>query len=308
MIICFDIGGSAIKIGHAYAAEHVRPIGRVPTPGRDFAAFTAVLREAIAAAGVSPARAAFSIAGIVDPDTGIARVANIPCLNGRVLQRDLTLALGLPVDLANDADCFALAEAVVGAGRGHDTVLGLILGTGVGGGVVVRGRLLDGPGGFAGELGHGPVTQRVVGDPPVTLPAFPCGCGQSGCLDAVCGARGIEMLHRHLHPGASADSHAIIAGWQAGAARESRTVAIWLEILSGPLAVAQNLLGAGIIVAGGGLSNSRPLIEALDRELRSRVLCRVERPLIVRAECAIEPGLVGAAILGLRETREAVSA
>lgn len=308
MIICFDIGGSAIKVAHAYAAEDVRPIARVPTPGKDFDAFITVLRDAIAQARPRPSRAAFSIAGIVDSETGIARVANIPCLNGRVLERDLSAAIGLPVDLANDADCFALAEAVVGAGRGHDTVLGLILGTGVGGGVVVRGRLLDGLGGFAGELGHGPAAQRIVGEPPVALPAFPCGCGLSGCLDAVCGARGIEMLHRHLHPGATANSHAIISGWQDGAPREYRTVAIWLEILSGPLAVAQNLLGAGIIVAGGGLSNSRPLIEALDREVRSRVLCRVDRPLIAQAECAIEPGLVGAAILGLREARERVSA
>ncbi|WP_299909067.1 ROK family protein [uncultured Paracoccus sp.] len=298
MILCFDIGGSTIKIAHAHAPDDVRPLGRVPTPGDDFGAFTAILRDAIAAAP-GPERVAISIAGVLDPETGIARVANIPCLSGRRLHDDLIEALGLPVDLANDADCFALAEATVGAGRGHDVVLGVILGTGIGGGVVVRGQLINRNGGFAGEWGHGPVAQRVLGQPEITLPAFPCGCGLSGCLDAVCGARGLEMLHEHLHPGLVADSHAIIAGWQAGKPQPARSMALWIELLAGPLAMIQNLLGAGIMPVGGGLSNALPLIEALDREVRARTLRRIDRALLVPAECRIEPGLVGAAILGL---------
>ena len=199
MILCFDIGGTAIKIAHAYARDDIRPMGRVPTPATDYAAFVAALRTAIAKAPVQPERAAFSIAGVIDPDSGLATVANIPCLTGRRLQADLEADLHLPVDLANDADCFALAEAAIGAGRGYDVVFGIILGTGVGGGVVVRGDLINAGGGFAGEWGHGPIAQRVLGDPELTLPAFPCGCGQIGCLDAVCSARGMERLHQHLH-------------------------------------------------------------------------------------------------------------
>jgi len=79
-----------------------------------------------------------------------------------------------------------------------------------------------------------------------------------------------------------------------------RTIDIWLELISGPLAMVENLLGAGIMVVGGGLSNARPLIAALDREVRTRILRRFDRPLVVPAVCAVEPGLVGAAILGLR--------
>lgn len=298
MILCFDIGGSAIKSAHAYAPDDIRPMGRVATPGDDFDAFTGALRQAIRQAP-QPDRVAISIAGVTDAETGIARVSNIPCLHGRALHADLQQALGLPVDLANDADCFALAEASLGAGRGHPVVLGLILGTGIGGGLVVRGQLINAAGGFAGEWGHGPVAQRTLGDPPVTLPAFPCGCGLTGCLDTVCGARGMERLHSHLHPGTRADSQAIIAGWQDGRAPESRTMALWLELLAGPLAMVQNLIGAGVMPVGGGLSNARPLIEALDRAVRDRVLARIARPLIVPAQCLIEPGLVGAAILGL---------
>lgn len=296
MILCFDIGGTAIKIAEAFAPEDIRPKGRIPTPADDYPAFVAALRSVIGRASPPPKGLAFSIAGVIDPDTGKAKVANIPCLMGRTVQADLEADLGLPVVLANDADCFALAEASVGAGRGHDVVFGIILGTGVGGGVVVRGELINQSGGFAGEWGHGPVAQRVIGAE--VLPAYPCGCGLTGCLDAVCSARGMERLHLHLN-GETADSVAIVQGWEKAEPRAARTIGLWLDLLSGPLAMIENLLGAGIIAAGGGLANSRALIGALDTEVRRRTLRRIARPLVVPAECAIEPGLVGAAVLGL---------
>ncbi|WP_283176657.1 ROK family protein [Gemmobacter sp. 24YEA27] len=305
MILCFDIGGTSIKIAEAFGLDDIRPTIRVPTPARDFTAFTAVLQSAIDAAPGRPDCLAFSIAGVIDPETGLATVANIPCLSGRRLRADLETALGLPVVLGNDADCFALAEATIGAGRGHAVVFGIILGTGVGGGVVVRGQLInDGAGsggGFAGEWGHGPVAQRIVGE--TVLPAFPCGCGQTGCLDAVCSARGMEKLHLALG-GAGRTAEDIIAAWQAEEPAASRTIAIWLDLLSGPLAMVQNMLGAGIMAAGGGLSNARPLIEALDKAVRARILQRLSRPLIVQAQCPIEPGLVGAAVLGLNRKHD----
>lgn len=299
MILCFDIGGTAIKVAEAYGADKVIPKGRVTTPTENFDSFVTVLRDAIAKANVRPQVLAFSLAGVLDPDSGIATVANIPCLTGRRLKADLEVALGLPVVLANDADCFALAEATVGAGRGYDVVFGLILGTGVGGGVVVRGQLINGAGGFAGELGHGPIAQRVFDDPAVTLPAFACGCGQVGCLDAICSARGLERLHRHLH-GTRLASTAIVTGWEDNDPQAAETIAIWLALLSGPLAVMENMLGAGIIAVGGGMSNAVRLIAALDAAVREKCLRRFARPLVVPAECPIEPGLVGAAILGLQ--------
>ena len=143
------------------------------------------------------------------------------------------------------------------------------------------------------------MAQRILGSPEVTLPAFACGCGQIGCLDAVCSARGMESLHAHLHPGREADSLAIVEGWAAGEARATRTIAIWLELLAGPLAMVENMLGAGIMAVGGGLSNAPALIAALDVQVRARILRQFDRPLLVPAQCAIEPGLVGAAILGL---------
>ncbi len=162
----------------------------------------------------------------------------------------------------------------------------------------MRGALIN-SGGFAGEIGHGPIAQRILDTPDVVLPAFSCGCGLTGCLDAICSARGIERLHRHLHNGATIDSHAIVAGWEDVLPAETQTIAVWLALLSGPLAVMENVLGAGIIAVGGGLSSSPPLIAALDVAVRAKCLRQFGRPLIVPAQCAVEPGLIGAAILGL---------
>ena len=160
MILAFDLGTSPIK-----AARGGLVLGDLPTRLTDFAAFTAALATFLTGGerGV-----ALSIAGIVPPE-GPAKVANIPCLDGRNVVADLRAALGLPVLVLNDANCFAMAEATRGAGHGHRNVFAVILGSGVGGGLVIDGRLVLGAGGFAGEWGHGPVIRD---------PSFACGCGQ----------------------------------------------------------------------------------------------------------------------------------
>lgn len=297
MIVCFDIGGTAIKGAVAHGIDDIRPFPRRPTPLDDFDAFVATLRAVIAEAGETPSCVAMSLAGIIDPDSHKAVVANVPCIHGRPLQSDLEQALGLPVLIANDADCCVLAEAGIGAGRGHRVVFGVILGTGVGGGLVIGGKLINSEGGFAGEWGHGPVAATRAGNPPVELPRFACGCGQIGCLDAVCSARGMEKLHCELC-GETATSEEITAAWIAGDTKAARTIDVYIDILSGPLALVANVTGATIIPVGGGLSNCVPLIEAIDKAVRARILRRFDRPLVVPALCQVEPGLIGAAVLG----------
>lgn len=282
MILCLDIGASAIKAAVA-GGGGLSPLGALPTPLGDFAAFQAVLEGF---AGARPLRGvAISIAGVVDPASGRLKVANIPCLDGRRLAADLAAALGLPVLVLNDADCFALAEAREGAGRGHASVFGIILGSGVGGGLVLDGRLITGAGGYGGEWGHGPVIRD---------PAFPCGCGQVGCVDTIGGARGLELLHRHL-TGRQATSHQILQAWHAG---EAATVALWRDLVAGPLAMVLNVVGAGIVPVGGGLAKDHALVAALDLAVRARVLRAADAPLLVPAQCQIEPGLIGAAAAG----------
>lgn len=298
MIVCFDIGGSAIKGAVAHSADSVQPMARRATPLDDFDAFAATIREVIDEAGGRPDRIAISITGVVDPETRAIKCANIPCIDGRTLSADLSAFLGLPVLLANDADCFALAEACAGAGRGHRIVLGVILGTGVGGGLVVDGRLINADGGFAGEWGHGPAVASLAGTPPVAIPAFDCGCGQRGCVDTIGGARGMERLHRTLH-GKTLTSEEITTLWQQGDAGPARTVDVLVDLVSSPLALTVNITGATIVPVGGGLSNVAPLIAQIDTTVRSRILRKFDRPLVVPGECRIEPGLIGAAVLGL---------
>jgi N-acetylglucosamine kinase len=288
MLICFDIGGSRIKAARSPAPGVVEVLGEAPTPVADFDAFVAAL------AGFLPeARAlSLSVAGVADPATGRMTVANIPCLDGRAVAADLQSRFGLPVLIHNDADCFTLAEARQGAARGHRTVFGVILGTGVGGGLVIDGRIVTGAGGYAGEWGHGPVLNAAA------VPWFRCGCGQWGCVDTVGGARGIERLDRHLH-GRSLDSEATLAAWAAGEPAARRTLDTWADLLSGPLAMVLNVTGASAVPVGGGLSRAPGLVAHLDGAVRARVLRRGgDAALLVPAALPVEPGLIGASLAG----------
>lgn len=300
MIICFDIGGSGIKAALAASPSELTPLGRVPTPLDDFAAFVTAIRGAADAANAPGAPIGISITGVVDPADGVITCANIACIDGRRLSAELTAALGRPVFVANDADCFALAEAMEGAGRGHRTVFGAILGTGVGGGIVIDGRIVNGAGGFAGEWGHGPVAATIAGNPPVAIPRFPCGCGQAGCVDTVGAARGMERLHKHLF-GIDLPSTAIVDAWRAGDAKAARTIEVQVDLLAGPLALVINVVGASIVPVGGGLGKAPEFVAALDAQVRQRILRRLSAPLVVPSRLTVEPGLVGAAILGFTE-------
>ncbi len=277
MIVAFDIGGSRIKAARVVGDEII-PLGAVDTPTDDMTAFAAAMARFLDGATA----VAVSIAGVVAPETGLLKVANIPCLNGKAVEADLQAALGLPVLVLNDADCFALAEARRGAGRGHRTVFGVILGTGVGGGLVIDGRLVSGAGGFAGEWGHGPI---------VTDPALSCGCGQVGCLDTVGGAKGMERLHLAL-TGEALGTREIVAG-------RPDTLARWLQVVSGPLAMVLNVVGASVVPVGGGLGNDAGLVAQLDAAVRARVLRQTDAPIVVPAECGADAGLIGAAEAGI---------
>ena len=296
MILCIDIGGTAIKGAIAHSPEDIRPMRRIATPARDRAAFDAAIGAVIAQCPAAEA-VAVSIAGVVDPADGRIVVANIPCIDGHSLQSELEARFGLPFLIANDADCFALAEATLGAGKGAEVVFGIILGTGVGGGLIVNRQIVRGAGGFAGEWGHGPVMPLSAGDPPVSVPQVKCGCGQTGCLDTLGSARGMERLHSHLH-GAELSSTEIVKAWEDGDAAAGRTIEVYIELVSRPLALVINVVGASAVPVGGGLSNAPKLIVRLDEKVRGMILQKRTSPLVVPAECRIEPGLIGAAILG----------
>lgn len=293
-----------MKFGLARPGGVVTQVDQVPTPSRSWPDFVAALAD-LCARHADPqddtATLAISTAGLVDPDTGVLTTAsNIPGIVGHKLAYELTAALGRRVKVANDADCFALAEANVGAGRNKRVVFGIILGTGIGGGLVVDGRLVPGAGGITGEWGHGPIVKPLAGSPPVAIPRFRCGCGQDGCIETIGSARGLERLHQHLC-GVAADSRAIVTGWEAGDAAAVRTIGIYLELVSEPLALLVNTIGPHVIPVGGGLGSATALVAALDASVRRLILRPTDKPILVPAELGPNAGLIGAAVLALQE-------
>ncbi len=305
MIACFDIGGSFIKYGVPDADGLVPERGRVKVPANDYDAFVAALKAAIAEMPGPIEIVSIAVAGFVDPETGRAVIANIPCLNGRVLQPDLDARLGCRTIVTNDADCFALAESGHGVARGKANVFAIILGSGVGGGMVINGRLVSGAGGIAGEWGHSPIVDPLAGgllnEP---LPQIACGCGRSGCLDSYGGARGLERIHLAL-AGQMLDSTEILSAWRAGERAANLSVDVYVETVSRALNLIVNTVGIDAVPVGGGLASAPDLIARLDERVRALALAPRRAPLVVPGTRAVDGGLVGAALAGALALGEA---
>lgn len=289
----FDIGGTRIRTALSPAPGRIGMVRDWPTP-RAFADFA----DSIAAA-VPPGVAAvvLSIAGVIDPATGLAKASNLPAIDGRAVAALLSEQLGCPIHVENDADCLALAEARLGAGRGKRVVLGLVFGTGVGGGLVLDGRLHRGAGGYAGEWGHGPVLRTQSDEAPgAVIPHVACGCGLSGCIDTLAGSAGLTRLHACLHGQAVAPGELAVRR-QAGDVAADRTFRTWCDLVGSPLAMLVNAVGPDVVPVGGGFARTAGLVDLLDAMVRQRVLRRPAGPLLVPAQVSGEPGLVGASLV-----------
>jgi len=246
-----DLGGTKIEALLLSETGTERWRQRVATPAGDYAetlrAIAALVERARSEAG-----GALGI-GVGTPGSlaadGRIKNANSVCLNGQPLQRDLQALLGQPVRIANDANCLALSEATDGAGAGADVVFAVILGTGVGAGIAVRGRVLAGPNGLAGEWGHNPLPWAVAGDDPL----LDCYCGQRGCNETL--LSGPALAHDHVrHGGAELGAEAIAAAAVAGDAACAATLQRHAHRLARALAAVVNLLDPDVIVLAGGVS------------------------------------------------------
>jgi fructokinase len=244
-----DLGGSKIEAIALEPGGREAVRKRVLTPRGDYAATLAAVTSLVAEIGRGSI--GVGIPGALSRLTGLVKNANSTWLIGRPLKEDLERALARPVKLENDANCFALSEAVDGAGAGARVVFGVILGTGVGGGVVVDRELLVGRNAIAGEWGHNPLPLPGPND----LPLPPCYCGRAGCIETYLSGPGLEREHRSL----------------TGQERTAREVALadgeamqrYVERLARSLAAVVNVLDPDVIVLGGGLSN----IERLYRDV-----------------------------------------
>ena len=219
---------------------------------------------------------------------GLMKNSNTTCLNGRPVHGDLEARVGLPLRMENDANCFALAEAVAGAGRGHELVFGVILGTGVGGGIVFRGELWSGPQHIAGEWGH-----HVI-DPA----GPPCYCGQRGCVETLLAGPALESAYRDAggEPATSASTIAARAA-TSGDAVATRVMDAWLGHFGRAVANLIAILDPSVVVLGGGLSNVDALYDR-GRDAVARCIFNDELATpIVRHELGDSAGVIGAALL-----------
>ena len=257
MRIGVDVGGTKIELAALDAAGEMRLRRRVPTPAGDYGATVeaigALVEQVEAELG---ARGTIGIAtpGALSRANGFVKNANSTCLNGRPLREDIERRLAREVRIANDANCFALSEAVDGAGEGSDVVFGVILGTGVGGGIVANGRLLTGANAVAGEWGHNPLPLPTDDDQP--LPR--CYCGRRGCIETYLSGPAMSADHARRH-GEALGAEAIVARAEEGDAAAAGTIAQYQARLARSLATVINLLDPDVIVLGGGLANIRGL-------------------------------------------------
>jgi predicted NBD/HSP70 family sugar kinase len=192
--------------------------------------------------------------GSISRATGLLRGSNSVCLNGKPIRADLEGMLGREVRITNDANCFALSEATDGAAAGAEIVFGVILGTGVGGGIVVRGHVLTGPNAIAGEWGHNPLPWPKDDE----RPGYPCFAGHSGCIETFLSGPGIERDHQRAN-GEALTSHDIGARAAIGDAACEATMRRYEERLARALAHVINIVDPDVIVLGGGMSNVQRL-------------------------------------------------
>jgi predicted NBD/HSP70 family sugar kinase len=267
--IGIDLGGTKIEIAAFDAAGAERLRRRVPTPAQDYAATVAAIASLVAAAEAelgASCTVGVGTPGALSRATGLVKNANSTCLNGRPLKADLESALGREVRLANDANCFALSEAVDGAGRGARVVFGVILGTGVGGGLVVDGRVLDGANAIAGEWGHNPLPGADEPD----LPAPACYCGRRGCVETYLSGPGLAADHIR-GTGEALAAPEIVRRAEAGDVRCDSTLSRYENRLARALAFVINIVDPDVIVLGGGLSHIARLYERVPRAWGPRV-------------------------------------
>ena len=290
-----DLGGTKIEGAVISPEAPDRPVCRLRVPTESAQGYDHVvgqIRKLIgqmeADSGLKrPAAIGFGTPGAIDPATGAMKNSNTVCLNGRPLARDISSALGLEANLANDANCFALAEATLGAARGKSVVVGIILGTGVGGGVVVHGRVLNGLHGIAGEWGHNPICGETT----------PCYCGRKGCIETVIAGPSLERFYRE-QTAAGVRLPEIVSRAQQGEPSAVATLDRLRSKFGEAIAAVINILDPDAIVIGGGVGNIDVLYEPATREAVKRHLFNPElRTEFLRPALGDSAGVFGAAML-----------
>jgi fructokinase len=295
--IGLDVGGTKIA-GAVFTKEGSESARQIlPTPANydDFLSCCVSMIGQLDAACGTRASIGIGIPGAIaaEPDP-LPVIANIPCLGGKNLRGDLQAKLGRPVRLANDADCAALSEATNGAGAGCRSVFGLIMGTGVGGGFVYEGKLVQGANGLTGEFGHLPLPFREPADGPVVS----CNCGQSGCIDKSASGPALLRLHHVLTGKMLTASPQIAELARQGDKEALATLDRFYTTVAKAMLPVLHMFDPDMVVVSGGLSNLPGLYEAVPKRWGQYAMVPQPKTLFVQAKHGTMSGLRGAALLG----------
>jgi fructokinase len=263
MRIGIDLGGTKIEGIVLDDAGAVRARRRVATPRDQYEGTVeaiAGLVETLEAETGARATVGVGMPGAISPASGLVKNANSTWLIGRPLDRDLAERLGRPVRLANDANCFALSEAVDGAAAGARVVFGVIVGTGTGGGVVVDRKVLTGPNAIAGEWGHNPLPWPTAAE----WPGPPCYCGKTGCVETFLSGPGLARDYREA-TGENVGGPEVVARAERGEKAADAALARYEERMARALAVVLNILDPDVVVLGGGVSQIARLYDRVPK-------------------------------------------
>ena len=247
-----DLGGSKIEIIALAQDGQILLRQRIPTPQGDYSATLRAIKGLVEACEITLGQRGsigIGIPGAESLATGLIKNANSTCLIGQALRQDLQNMLGRDIRLANDANCFALSEAIDGSGQGQAVVFGIILGTGVGGGIVINQQVITGANAIAGEWGHNPLPLPVAAD----LPLPDCYCGRQGCIESYLSGPGMSADHLRM-TGETLSAEEIDQRAQARDPHSEATLQRYETRLGRALAGVINLLDPQVIVLGGGLS------------------------------------------------------
>ncbi|CAG20154.1 N-acetylglucosamine kinase [Photobacterium profundum] len=299
----FDVGGTKIEFGAFNEKLERVATERVATPRDDYDklvdTIVGIIQKADNDLGCE-GLVGIGLPGMEDARDGSVLTSNIPAAKGRFLRKDLEAKLGRTVTIDNDANCFALSEAWDESLQGEKSVLGLILGTGFGGGLVFDGHVFSGMNHVAGELGH----TRMPIDAWFSLgekaPLFTCGCDNKGCIDNYLSGRGFEQLYAHYY-GENLKAIEIIKLHATGEAKAVEHVDRFMEMLAICLANIFTGLDPHVVVLGGGLSNFELLYQELPKRIAKHLLSVAQVPKIVKAKHGDAGGVRGAAFLNIKK-------
>ncbi len=295
MRIGVDLGGTKIEIIALNDNDATVLRRRVPTPAGDYSAAVRAIAELVRSAQSqigSLASIGIATPGALSPQTGLLRNSNSVVLNGKPLDRDIGNALGQPVRLENDANCLAISEAVDGAGAGCRVVFGAIFGTGVGGGIVIEGRILTGLNRIGGEWGHNPLPWATEHE----RPGHRCYCGKYGCIEIFLSGAGLAREYFSLSK-KELTAEQIAAAEELGEPYAVRSLATYKDRFARSLAAVVNILDPDVIVLGGGISNINSLCDGLTELIAQYAFSDGIKTKVARAAHGDSSGVRGAAWL-----------